>query len=139
MFIFHTYMRPTFLNMLKNQITFSDQIPEVQPAFVYNRQLTALLMFVRFISKFLCMCTYCTALAQEVWGKSDIEQGGLWAVHKSCTSTILKLFDSSKKYPCICNSCFWFPALHHFFKNPSHCKSLCSLFSSFYYRVSCFL
>ena len=38
-------------------------------AFVYNWQLP--LIFVWFTSNFLCICTYCTAHAQEVWGKSD--------------------------------------------------------------------
>ena len=65
-------------------------------AFVYDWQLP--LIFVQWTSNFLCMCTYCTAHAQEVWGKSDKRLMGLSVVHKSYTSTILEWFDSSTMY-----------------------------------------
>ena len=38
-------------------------------AFVYDWQPP--LIFAQFTSNFFNMCTYCTAHAQEVWGKSD--------------------------------------------------------------------
>ena len=61
---------------------------------MYDWQPT--LIFVRSTSNFLCMCTYCTAHVQEVWGKSDTDKGELLSViHKICTSGILKWFDSS--------------------------------------------